>query len=87
MKFDTNAPFWNEVSTVHVGSTERTAEVPVAQVRLITSISAMKLFCRGIMPYRGFRMKDIKDYFGVKGNKQAVLTALEAIKEVTTTKA
>lgn len=84
MKFDTNAPFWNEASTMNVGSTDGTAEVPVAQVKLISSISAMKLFCHGIMPYRGFRMKDIKDYFGVKGNKQTVLAALEAIKEVTT---
>lgn len=84
MKFDTNAPFWNEASTMNVGSTEGTAEVPVAQVKLISSIAAMKLFCSGIMPYRGFRMKDIKDYFGVKGNKQKVLQALESIKEVTT---
>ena len=84
MKFDTNAPFWNEASTVNLGSTQGTAQVPIAQVKLISSISAMKLFCRGIMPYRGFRLADIKYYFGVKGNKQAVLTALEAIKEVTT---
>ena len=84
MKFDTNAPFWNEVSTTNFGSTEGTVEVPVSQVKLIASISAMKLFCHGIIPYRGFRLADIKYYFGVKGNKQAVLTALEAIKEVTT---
>ena len=84
MKFNTNAPFWNEASTVNLGSTQGTAQVPIAQVKLISSISAMKLFCRGIMPYRGFRLADIKYYFGVKGNKQAVLTALEAIKEVTT---
>lgn len=84
MKFDTNAPFWNEASTMNVGSTEGTAEVPVSQVKLISSISAMRLFCNGILPYRGFRLKDVKTYFGVKGNKQAVLAALEAIKEVTT---
>lgn len=87
MKFDTSAPFWNEASTMTVGSTAGTAEVPVSQVKLISSISAMKLYCNGIIPYRGFRLADIKYYFGVKGNKQAVLTALEAIKEVTTTKA
>ena len=83
MQFDTSAPFWNEASTTNLGSTEGFAEVPVSQVKLITSISAMKMYCHGIIPYRGFRMKDIKDYFGVKGNKQAVLQALEAIKEVT----
>lgn len=84
MKFDTNAPFWNEASTVNVGSTEGTAQVPVSQIKLIASISSMKLYCRGIIPYRGFRLKDIKYYYGVKGNKEAVLKALEAIKEVTT---
>lgn len=87
MKFDTSAPFWNEVSTTNVGSTSGTAEVPISQVKLISSIAAMKLYSHGIIPYRGFRLKDIKYYFGVKGNKQAVLTALEALKEVTTTKA
>ena len=84
MKFDTSAPFWNEASSINVGSTEGTARVPVSQIKLISSISSMKLYCRGIIPYRGFRLKDIKYYYGVKGNKEAVLKALEAIKEVTT---
>jgi len=83
MQFDTSAPFWNEASTTNLGSTEGFAEVPVSQVKLISSIAAMKLFCHGITPYRGFRLADIKYYFGVKGSKQKVLQALEAIKEVT----
>lgn len=52
-----------------------------AIVKLLTAKSAMRLFCHGITPYRGFRLKDIKEFFGVKGNKVAVFHQLEAMIE------
>lgn len=60
-----------------------------AVVKLVTASSAMRLFCYGLIPYRGFRLKDIKEFFGVKGNKVAVYNQLqemiEAIAEYETT--
>ena len=44
---------------------------------LVVSIRDLKLFCKGIKPHRLWRLKDVKDYFGLKGNKQSILADLE----------
>ena len=43
-------------------------------------VSDASLYTKGITPYRGFRLKDVKDFFGVKGNKDKVLEMLEHLK-------
>ena len=49
---------------------------------LIVSIRDMKLFCKiGMKPNRHWRMKDVKWYFGVKGDKHKILAQLEAFLE------
>ena len=48
---------------------------------LFLSIMAVKLFCKGIIPHRNWRLKDVKEYFGVKGSKEKVLLELEKIRE------
>ena len=44
---------------------------------LVVSIRDLKLFCAGIKPHRFWKLKDVKEYFGIKGNKQSVLSDLE----------
>ena len=44
---------------------------------LVVSIRDLKLFCAGIKPHRFWRLKDVKEYFGIKGNKQSILADLE----------
>lgn len=81
--FDTSAPFfvmYESGRTTHVGNVEGTAAVNTAMVKLIAIISAMRMYTKGITPYRGFRLKDVKDFFGVKGNKDKVLEMLEHLK-------
>jgi hypothetical protein len=48
-----------------------------AMVKLVSARSAIGLFTKGIIPYRGFRLKDFKEFFGVKGNKVAVYNQLD----------
>jgi hypothetical protein len=79
-KFDTSAPFfvmYESGRTTHIGSVQGTKAVNTAMVKLIFAINGMRLYTRGITPHRGFRLKDIKDFFGVKGNKDKVLEMLE----------
>jgi hypothetical protein len=48
---------------------------------LVVSIRDMKLYQIGMKPHRFWKITDVKNYFGVKGNKVAVLSQLVALKD------
>lgn len=52
-----------------------------AYYNLVISIRDVKLFIAGLKPNRHWRLKDVKWYFGLKGNKEKVLQGLENIYE------
>lgn len=81
-KFDTNAPFFRlleEGRTTYVGTTEGGKHLNRAVVKLTFDVGAMRMFCKGIVPARNFRLKDIKAFYGVKGNKQKIYDSLLAL--------
>ena len=83
-KFDTNAPFFRlleEGRTTFVGTSYGGRDMNRAVVKLTFDVGAMRMFCKGIVPARNFRLKDIKAFYGVKGNKQKVYEALIALKD------
>ena len=51
---------------------------------LITSKSAVKLWTKGIKPNRHWRITDVKNYFGMNGNAETLLTKLKALHRVIT---
>ena len=48
---------------------------------LVISIRDVSLFSKGIKPHRGWRITDVKNYFGVKGSPTKVLIQLQALRE------
>lgn len=48
---------------------------------LVVSVRDLNLFCVGISPNRHWRLKHVKDYFGIKGGKEKILTQLEDMLE------
>ena len=48
--------------------------------RLICSIRDLRLFTKNIIPHRGWRLKDVKEYFDITGNKHAILNKLLVFK-------
>ena len=48
---------------------------------LVVSIRDVSLFSKGIKPHRGWRISDVKNYFGVKGNPTKVLIQLQELRE------
>ena len=58
----------------------------MAMYNLITSKGAVKLWTKGIKPSRHWRLKDVKNYFGVTGNAEKIKIALETMYEAMTTK-
>jgi hypothetical protein len=48
---------------------------------LVVSIRDCGLNCKGIKAHRNWRISDVKWYFGVKGNKQAVYDQLVALRD------
>ena len=56
----------------------------MAMYNLITSKSAVKLWTKGIKPNRHWRITDFKNYFGMNGNAETLLTKLKALHRVIT---
>ena len=56
----------------------------MAMYNLITSKSAVKLWTKGIKPNRHWRITDVKNYFGMNGNAETLLTKLKALHRVIT---
>jgi|TARA_R110000765_G_scaffold240613_1_gene342923 hypothetical protein len=48
---------------------------------LIVSIRDVSLFSKGIKPHRHWRLKDVKCYFGLKGNTEKILLGLKDYRE------
>ena len=56
------------------------AQSSKAFYNLILSIRDVKLFQIGLKPHRFWKITDVKNYFGVKGSKEAVLQQLNDLK-------
>ena len=54
----------------------------MARYNLIVVKGQLKLFSKGIKPNRHFRLKDIKRYFGITGNTEALITKINTIDKV-----
>lgn len=48
---------------------------------LIISIRDLGLFSKGLKPHRHWRLKDVKNYFGLKGNTQTILKRLQDFRD------
>lgn len=89
IKFDHTAPFYDLLksgATTYVGGTDETGEIVGGDVNramllLTTHISMMRLLCKGIKPNRNYRLKDVKEFFGLKGSKEKVLMGLRMLQE------
>ena len=54
----------------------------MAMYNLITSKGAVKLWTKGIKPNRHWKITDVKNYFGMNGNAETLLTKLETLLRV-----
>ena len=48
---------------------------------LVISIRDLSLFSKGMKPHRHWRLKDVKNYFGLKGNTQTILKRLQDFRD------
>ena len=54
----------------------------MARYNVIVVKGQLKLFSKGIKPNRHFRLKDIKRYFGITGNTEALINKISVIDRV-----
>ena len=59
-----------------------TGNPTIARYNLIVVTGQLKLYSKGIKPSRHFRLKDIKNYFGVTGNLESITSKINAISGV-----
>ena len=79
-KVDATAPFWVELHdedrpTIQIqGST-----VPRCLYNLMVTKRDVNLYLHGLKPHRGWKIGDVKAYFGLTGGKQKVADAINAM--------
>ena len=56
----------------------------LAMWNLITTKGAVKLYTKGIKPYRGWKITDVKKYFGMNGNAEVLHSKLVKLHDVLT---
>jgi hypothetical protein len=52
-------------------------DVPVYYYNLLVSLRDLKMYRIGLKPHRNWRITDVKNYFGIKGNTDALIDQLE----------
>ena len=54
----------------------------IAMYNLIVAKGQLALFNKGILPTRSWRLKHVKEYFGMNGNKETMLNKINKLHEV-----
>jgi hypothetical protein len=72
--------FWQELTDENLNMNVNGNSMPRGYYNLITSIRDVGLFCKGMSINRHWRLKHVKDYFGIKGNKDKIYDQLLEIK-------
>ena len=67
----------DQAHRINVGGTL----MPLGVWNMIVTHRDLKMWCdRGMKPHRGWKVSDVKTYFGIKGSKQKLLREFEALK-------
>ena len=74
------APFWESMTEGTDLILVNNQEMPRAYWNLILSIRDCSLYSKGIKPHRFWKITDVKNYFGIKGNAELCKEQLEYIK-------
>jgi hypothetical protein len=83
--FDFSAPFWEGLDDAEqtfdliLGDQSKRFDWPTWN--LLCSVRDLTMFCKhGMKPHRHWRLKDVKAYFGISGNKEKILAQLEFLR-------
>jgi len=72
---DASAPFFADSRMIDVNG----APLPMQAWNLACTRRDLSLFCKGIKITRGWRLKDVKAYYGLSGGKDKCLAQIEAL--------
>jgi len=72
---DASAPFFTDSRMIDING----VPTPMRAFNLACSRRDLSLFCKGIKITRGWRLKDVKEYYGFSGGKEKCLAQIEAL--------
>ena len=79
-KVDSSAPFWQELNNEDAPTMQiQGSTVPRCLYNLMVTKRDVNLYLHGLKPHRGWKIADVKAYFGLKGGKQKIADAINAI--------
>ena len=78
IEIDENCQFFKDLTTFE--NSQRNYNLGMWNLSL--SIRDLKLYCKGIKPYRKWRITPVKKYFGMTGHKEVLLEKLHRLNEI-----
>ena len=79
-KVDSSAPFWQQLHDEDAPTMQiQGRTVPQCLYNLMVTKRDVNLYLHGLKPHRGWKIGDVKAYFGLKGGKQKIKDAIFTI--------
>jgi hypothetical protein len=75
-----NTMFYNDMINKSISINGK--PTPMGYYNLLISIRDCKMYAIGLRPHRHWKISDVKNYFGIKGNAQQLASQLEEIRDL-----
>jgi hypothetical protein len=82
MKINPNTQFYHDLIDESKMLNVNNGMMPLGYWNLILSIREVGLYSIGMKPHRNWKITNVKQYFGVKGNPKQIKTQLESIRDL-----
>ena len=82
MKINPNTQFYRDLIDKSKILNVNNGTMPLGYWNLILSIREVGLYSIGMKPYRNWKITNVKQYFGVKGNPKQIKAQLESIRDL-----
>jgi hypothetical protein len=76
------SPFMQQMSDESAVTSVNGKQMQIAYWNLIVSVRDVSLYSKNIKPHRNWRISDVKNYFGVKGNPTKILGQLQELRDI-----
>jgi hypothetical protein len=82
MTINSNTQFYRDLTDESKTLNVNNGTIPLGYWNLILSIREVSMYAIGMKPHRNWRITNVKQYFGVKGDAKQIKTQLEEIRDM-----
>ena len=82
MTINPNTQFYRDLTDESKTLNVNNGTMPLGYWNLILSIRDVSMYTIGMKPHRNWKITNVKQYFGVKGDAKQIKTQLESIRDL-----